>query len=124
MDKVKIALIAAVVVLGIICVAMARNTEAVKSRINSGKEKFNTKILDLETQLAEANKQAGMAIDLQNSLNMAMQQVNQANQQVDQANRQINALVSEKNDLETRLNTAINALQPTSDLEEATSAAE
>lgn len=107
MDKTKVSLVAAPILVSIICIILAVNVAVASSRLDAEKAKaagLNARIQELGSLLADANRRAQMSQDLQNSLNAAKVEI-------DGAKQQIAALSSENTDLKTRLETAMDALK-------------
>lgn len=107
MDKAKISMVIAPVLVSIICVILAVNVAIARSQLEAEKAKvtgLDSRIQDIGIQLADANKRARVAQDLQVSLQAARGEI-------DTARQQIASLNSENSDLKARLDAAMNALK-------------
>ncbi|MFH1854672.1 MAG: hypothetical protein ABH815_05110 [Candidatus Omnitrophota bacterium] len=114
MDKTKVSLIIAPVVVSIICIILAVNVTIAKSQMNIEKAKavgLNNRVQELGLKLSDANMRARLAQDLQIALNAAKQEAAAAKQEVETVRQQITALNSENSDLKARLSTAMEALR-------------
>lgn len=106
MDKTKISLIVAPVVVSIICIVLAVNVGVLASQLNAERSKaeaFNSQIIELERQLSDArgryDEQVRIARDLQYSLDAARREV-------ENAKNEVGVLRSANADLEARLRAA------------------
>jgi predicted nucleic acid-binding Zn-ribbon protein len=107
MEKTKIYMVIAPVLVSVICIILAVNVAIAGSQLQVEKAKvsgLNVRIEEMGAQLADANKRARTAQDLQVSLQAARAEI-------DAAKQQIASLVTENSDLMSRLDAAVNVLK-------------
>lgn len=107
MDKTKLSLVAAPIVISIICIFLAVNVAVARSQLNAEKaiaDSLRAQIVDIRGQLVEAQKQSETVRELRDSLDRAQKELAAAKQEAMTLNEQ-------KTDLEARLNSAMEALQ-------------
>ncbi len=102
LDKINIVLIAAVVVLGIICITLAGGAKVAKTQ-QGEMVTLTAKVQDLEAKLTESDRKASTVNNIQNSLNAARKEIATIQEKA-------RALSSENSDLKARLEAAMGAL--------------
>jgi predicted DNA-binding protein (UPF0251 family) len=107
MEKTKVYMVIAPVLVSVICIILAVNVAIAGSQLQVEKAKvsgLNVRLQDLGVQLADANKRAKTAYDLQVSLQAVRSEL-------DAARQKIASLISENQDLKSRFETAVSALK-------------